>query len=745
MSKSPIFITPEPSSVSSSQTPKTFDFFSSLAQKTEQEHEIAQKEALAKQKIESRKQKTLELESKLHALESADIITEKSWTDLTQCIQIFVDPVKENLINRDNLINRFVKLAPKVKSHAMIIRVFYDFIFNLDGDVLHQSLSQIIRDLPKISEQSLNAKIYFFELLSKPENIKKLDLERCGQITNILSTIGDTRLQEEIDSSLKEHLKNELHKTFPSKNYRLFTYSDTFLVTLMKLSTRSENDNLIKFLLSEITKTEILDILDDYDKSDIFKLCTKFIDDLPETPALEKLKLEKHLQAFLDHHKLDSILSIDKDFEYLKGLNINKEKEIGPEKWKEIFSLIQKSPKKLDFLRSVSSGEEINFFLHKKPSFLDLFKDEIIPVETQLNIGKVYKTGGINKEQYQKFLENLKETLIANGKTEALTEVLDATLNLKSFYTDRKIAVIDPVIYDLLDKSISYPAAFKPQIITYCDGSKAYQESTLTSIVEFLQGFIDVYPIAKTILKTAQLEGFIGILNSPAFLDWREVAGFYNSTIKNIIIGKNDLALNMATAIIHELTHKHMFQNVNKEGVPFKKDNPESQKLFKTALDKLETEQDVLYQCYKDYATLQHMGESIAYFFEKKIFNTFYSKIICKGQDETESGSRLDESGFYQAAVEKYLLPVMHGFDIIFEKLNSIFSGESKATGTVLDYIGGDYGVKSLEAMEFITLESDPKITDIAMELLTLELGPKITHIITDYLGADWQQADLVD
>jgi len=637
MSKSPIFITPEPSSVSSSQTPKTFDFFSSLAQKTEQEHEIAQKEALAKQKIESRKQKTLELESKLHALESADIITEKSWTDLTQCIQIFVDPVKENLINRNNLINRFVKLAPKLKNHAMIIREFYDFIFNLDSDVLHQSLSQIIRDLPQISEQSLNAKIYFFELLSKPENIKKLDLERCGQITNILSTIGDTRLQEEIDSSLKEHLKNELHKTFPSKNYRLFPSSDTF----MKLSTQSENDNLIKFLLSEIIKTGILDILDDYDKSDIFKLCTKFIDDLPETPALEKLKLEKHLQAFLDHHKLDSILSIDKDFEYLKGLNINKEKEIGPEKWKEIFSLIQKSPKKLDFLRSVSSGEEINFFLQKKPSFLDLFKDEIIPAETQFNIGKVYKTGGINKEQYQKFLENLKETLIANGKTEALTEMLDATLNLKSFYTDRKIAVIDPVIYDLLDKSISYPAAFEPKIITYSDSSKAYQESTLTSIVEFLQEFIDVYPIAKTILKTAQLEGFIGIFNSPALLDWIEVAGFYHSTIKNIIIGKNDLALNMATAIIHELTHKHMFQNVNKEGVPFKKDNPESQKLFKTALDKLETKQDVLYKYYKDYATPQHMGESIAYFFEKKIFNTYYSKIICKGQEETESGSKI--------------------------------------------------------------------------------------------------------
>lgn len=195
MSKSSIFLTPEPSQIASLQTLKTFDFSSSPTQKTEEEHEIAQKEALAKQKKESIKQKTLELESKLHALESADIITEKSWTGLTQCIQIFDGPLKENLINKDNLINRFVKLAPKVKNHAMIIREFYEFIFNLDGDVLHQSLSQIIRDLPKISEQSLNAKIYFFELLSKPENIKKLDLKNCGQIMNILPTISDTRLQ----------------------------------------------------------------------------------------------------------------------------------------------------------------------------------------------------------------------------------------------------------------------------------------------------------------------------------------------------------------------------------------------------------------------------------------------------------------------------------------------------------------------------------------------------------------------
>lgn len=123
------------------------------------------------------------------------------------------------------------------------------------------------------------------------------------------------------------------------------------------------------------------------------------------------------------------------------------------------------------------------------------------------------------------------------------------------------------------------------------------------------------------------------------------------------------------------------------------------------------------------------MSESIAYFFEKKIYTTYYSKIICKGQEEIESGSRLDKSGIYQAVVEKYLLPIIHGFDIIFEKLSDIFSGTSKVTGIVLDYLGGDYHVSLLEAMEFITLELDPEII----------------HTITDYLGANWQQADIVD
>jgi len=84
----------------------------------------------------------------------------------------------------------------------------------------------------------------------------------------------------------------------------------------------------------------------------------------------------------------------------------------------------------------------------------------------------------------------------------------------------------------------------------------------------------------------------------------------------------------------------------------------------------------------------------------------------------------LDKTGIYQAAVEKYLLPI-----IIFEKLSIIFSGTSKITGTVLDYLGGDYDVSLVEAMEFIKLELDPEIT----------------HTITDYLGANWQEADVVD
>jgi hypothetical protein len=31
------------------------------------------------------------------------------------------------------------------------------------------------------------------------------------------------------------------------------------------------------------------------------------------------------------------------------------------------------------------------------------------------------------------------------------------------------------------------------------------------------------------------------------------------------------------------------------------------------------------------------------------------------------------------------------------------------------------------------------------MEFITLELDPEITHTITDYLGANWQKANVVD
>jgi hypothetical protein len=31
------------------------------------------------------------------------------------------------------------------------------------------------------------------------------------------------------------------------------------------------------------------------------------------------------------------------------------------------------------------------------------------------------------------------------------------------------------------------------------------------------------------------------------------------------------------------------------------------------------------------------------------------------------------------------------------------------------------------------------------MEFITLKLDPRTTHTITDYLGADWQEADVID
>jgi hypothetical protein len=157
------------------------------------------------------------------------------------------------------------------------------------------------------------------------------------------------------------------------------------------------------------------------------------------------------------------------------------------------------------------------------------------------------------------------------------------------------------------------------------------------------------------------------------------------------------------------------------------------------------TENDVLYQSYQEYKESNHMLESIAYFFQKNSHNTYYREVEYKKllEEAAKLGKiglyetvgevlpyrELDKSGVYQAAVEKYLLPIMNGFDIIFEKLNSIFSGKAKVTGTVLDYLDGDYNVSLLKAMEFITLKLDPRTT----------------HNITDYLGADWQEADVID
>jgi len=77
MSKSPFSFTPEPSPVSSQQKPQTFDFSTLLAQKAmeklEQEREIAQQEAAAKQETE-KSIKRAALESSLEKLESACVI-----------------------------------------------------------------------------------------------------------------------------------------------------------------------------------------------------------------------------------------------------------------------------------------------------------------------------------------------------------------------------------------------------------------------------------------------------------------------------------------------------------------------------------------------------------------------------------------------------------------------------------------------------------------------------------------------
>ncbi|BBB56058.1 hypothetical protein MPCS_00030 [Candidatus Megaera polyxenophila] len=694
MSKSPFSFTPEPSPVSSQQKPQTFDFSTLLAQKAieklEQECEIAQQEAWAKQKIEeSIKQAALEssLNKYLEKLESTSVINGDYWDDLKESINV----IKNNSVNVE-LINRFANLAAKLQNTGMIIKEFYDSIFSLGNYFLNHFMS-------------------------------------------VLPTIGNAKLAEEIDRNIKEHLKKKLDREVLQGEDL-----DGFMTSFQELSDQSENDNFIKFLLIEFTKEENFDLLSEFYKNDIFTLYTKFIQDLPPTKAFEKLKLKD----FLDFHKLNSILNLDKDLEFLKSLNIDKNKEIEQGKWEEIFSFIQKSPKKLGFLESVLWNGKINSFLQKNSSFFDLFKGEIIPVEMQFNIGKLYKTGDINKYQYKNFLKILKETLTTAGKAKELSELLDASLDLKSFDKAKTIATIDPVIYDLFDKSISYPAALESTLIEYAVGSRAYTDSILTKIAGCLQEIIEVYPIAKTILKTAQLEGFIGIFNSPADPNDSRVKGSYKPTPKDVIIGQSCDTIpiiNTAGTIIHELTHKHMFQNVNQTGVPFKKDNPEAQKFFETTIDRLKTENDALYQCYNLYAESKHMLESIAHFFQKNSKYLYTSKLdqiiassnkLLDSDNEDENDDKTDsiyKSGIYQAAVEKYLLPIMHGFDIIFEKLNSIFSGKAKVTGTVLDYLDGDYNVSLLEAMEFITLKLDPRTT----------------HTITDYLGADWQEADVID
>lgn len=728
MSKSPFSFTPEPSPVSSQQKPQT-----KAIEKLEQECEIAQQEAWAKQKIEeSIKQAALEssLNKYLEKLESTSVINGDYWDDLKESINV----IKNNSVNVE-LINRFANLAAKLQNTGMIIKEFYDSIFSLGNYFLNHSLTKIIESLPVISIKSPNAKDYFFKLLSQPENITKLELERCAQIMSVLPTIGNAKLAEEIDRNIKEHLKKKLDREVLQGEDL-----DGFMTSFQELSDQSENDNFIKFLLIEFTKEENFDLLSEFYKNDIFTLYTKFIQDLPPTKAFEKLKLKD----FLDFHKLNSILNLDKDLEFLKSLNIDKNKEIEQGKWEEIFSFIQKSPKKLGFLESVLWNGKINSFLQKNSSFFDLFKGEIIPVEMQFNIGKLYKTGDINKYQYKNFLKILKETLTTAGKAKELSELLDASLDLKSFDKAKTIATIDPVIYDLFDKSISYPAALESTLIEYAVGSRAYTDSILTKIAGCLQEIIEVYPIAKTILKTAQLEGFIGIFNSPADPNDSRVKGSYKPTPKDVIIGQSCDTIpiiNTAGTIIHELTHKHMFQNVNQTGVPFKKDNPEAQKFFETTIDRLKTENDALYQCYNLYAESKHMLESIAHFFQKNSKYLYTSKLdqiiassnkLLDSDNEDENDDKTDsiyKSGIYQAAVEKYLLPIMHGFDIIFEKLNSIFSGKAKVTGTVLDYLDGDYNVSLLEAMEFITLKLDPRTT----------------HTITDYLGADWQEADVID
>ncbi len=52
--------------------------------------------------------------------------------------------------------------------------------------------------------------------------------------------------------------------------------------------------------------------------------------------------------------------------------------------------------------------------------------------------------------------------------------------------------------------------------------------------------------------------------------------------------------------------------------------------------------------------------------------------------EENPPYAGLDKTAIYQAAVEKYLLPIMHGFDIIFEKLAVFFPAHQKLPGQSL-------------------------------------------------------------
>ncbi|WPX99385.1 hypothetical protein Megpolyxen_01269 [Candidatus Megaera polyxenophila] len=116
---------------------------------------------------------------------------------------------------------------------------------------------------------------------------------------NLKTLIGNDELTEEIDRNLKEHLKDKLHTELFNNDFCNMFVHARFMGSFISLSKQSENDNFIKFLLTEITKDEnfvLLEGLDTNDKDEIFELCAKFIQDLPLTKALEKVKLQADLK-----------------------------------------------------------------------------------------------------------------------------------------------------------------------------------------------------------------------------------------------------------------------------------------------------------------------------------------------------------------------------------------------------------------------------------------------------------------